>query len=176
MLFRSAKSAKLKGPALVGFASRSATRAFADLEESGTVRPGARLRLSEFNTTQLLVSASEKYDDALKPLKAQAKRTKIDKGTVAALVSSGKQSARRCGTGLKGARMADEERLQCLLDGCEAEKNAAAEKGVRDARNGVDSARLTLDGVFSALADQPAARDELVQEMGEAECSETWWK
>lgn len=171
-----AKSAKLKGPALVGFASRSATRAFADLEESGNVRPGARLRLSEFNTTQLLVSASEKYDDALKPLKAQAKRTKIDKGTVTALVASGKQSARRCGSGLKAARMADEERLQCLLDGCEAEKNNAAEKAVTDTRTGVDAARLTLDGVFSALADQPAARDELVQEMGEAECSETWWK
>lgn len=171
-----AKAAKLKGPALVGFASRSATRAFADLEETGTVRPGARLRLSEFNTTQLLVSASEKYEDALKPLKAQARLTKTDKKTAELLVASGKQSARRCGTGLKAARLADEARLQCLLDGCDADKNTAAEKAVTDARTGVDSARLTLDGVFSALADLPAARDELVQEMGEAECSETWWK
>jgi hypothetical protein len=171
-----AKSAKLKGPALIGFASRSSTRAFADLEESGAVRPGARLRLSEFNTTQLLVSASERYDAALKPLLAQARRTKIDKKTVELLVASGKQSARRCGTGLKAARVADENRLQCLLDACDGDKQAAAEKSVEDTRSGVDAARLTLDGVFSALANHPDARDELVSEMGEAECTETWWK
>lgn len=171
-----AKNARLKGPALVGFASRSSTRAFADLDESGAVRPGARLRLSELNTMQLLVSASEKYTDALKPLKAQAKLTKIDRRTADLLLASGKQSARRCGTGLKSARLADEARLQCLLDACDDPKTAAAAKVVEEARAGVDSARLILDGVFSALSDQATLRDQLVQEMGEAECSETWWR